>query len=63
MPARSLYVDQNDRAAAVAELKEKGFLRNFEARLKQSDGTVIWTLISVTIMNYGGVNSNFSGFT
>ena len=25
MPARSLYVDQNDRAAAVAELKEKGF--------------------------------------
>ncbi len=63
MPARSLYVDQNDRAAAVAELKEKGFLRNFEARLKQNDGKVIWTSISVTIVNYGGVNSNFAGFT
>jgi PAS domain S-box-containing protein len=40
--ARLLYVDPNRRSEFIRLMKEKGFVKDFEAQIYRKDGSVIW---------------------
>ncbi|HEU4748483.1 MAG TPA: PAS domain S-box protein [Gemmatimonadaceae bacterium] len=42
IPATELYVDPEDRLRWKAQMNERGFVRDFDARLRRADGAVIW---------------------
>jgi len=48
------YYDRNDRSEVLDILQRDGRMRNYEVRLKKKDGSVIWTLFSLTITDIGG---------
>jgi PAS domain S-box-containing protein len=49
MRAGDLYAHHQDRAKFQAEIQEKGAVRDYELRLKRSDGTIIDALLSTTL--------------
>jgi PAS domain S-box-containing protein len=49
MRAGDLYVQSRDRRRFQAEIQEKGAVRDYELRLKRSDGTVIDAVLSTTL--------------
>lgn len=40
--AETMYVDPNDREAFLALLREKGYVENFETKVKRKDGSTWW---------------------
>ena len=52
--AHSLYFSPEERAAAVAALKEKKVLTNLELRLRRKDGTPVWVLLNSALVEGAG---------
>ena len=52
--APELYVDFDDRTIINAAMQEQGSLDNYEFRVKRSDGSPIWLLISIRTIDFGG---------
>ena len=50
----SLYADPHDRERFARKISEKGYLRNFEVRLKRKDGKVIDCLLSSSMRKLAG---------
>ncbi|MBD3168600.1 MAG: PAS domain S-box protein [candidate division Zixibacteria bacterium] len=48
------YHDPSERAKVLKALKEHGFVKNFELRLKKTDGTPFYALLSLTTTKIGG---------
>ncbi len=48
----TVYANPADRTVAIAKLKEQGFLRDYEVRLKHRDGTLFWGAMSFNIVDY-----------
>ncbi|WP_420645535.1 GAF domain-containing protein [Candidatus Leptofilum sp.] len=48
------YVNPEDRDPFLAQLRENGFINNYELNLKRGDGDVFWSLVSGRIINYQG---------
>ena len=57
--ARQAYVVPEEREVFLKELEEKGFVRNFEARLKRKDGTVWWACTNAQF--YRDADGNIQG--
>ena len=51
--ADAIYHQPADRKQMIADLKETGVLTNYESRLKQKDGTAIWVLTNVRLIENG----------
>ncbi len=47
--AANLYVDPETRSHLIAKLKEKGKIKNFEARFRRKDDSIFWAQLSGTI--------------
>jgi PAS domain S-box-containing protein len=61
--AHQVYADQADRRRVMAELKEKGFVENFEFRTLRKDGSIIWAKMSArTVCDPSGQILYFEGF-
>ena len=54
--ARQAYVVPEERELFLKKLEEKGFVRNFEARLKRKDGTVWWACTNAQFYRDGEGN-------
>jgi PAS domain S-box-containing protein len=52
--APDLYVDPAERNALVKTLNEQGFLRDYEVRVKQADGTPFWISVSARTIHFDG---------
>jgi PAS domain S-box-containing protein len=48
--AGAFYFDPDERDRALAILRERGELTNFEARLRRTDGSVVWVLENVSLV-------------
>ena len=47
------YFDSEDRAEMIREVQKKGFLTNYELRLKRKDGKPVWILANIRLINEG----------
>lgn len=47
------YYRPEDRKTVVESLKRDGYLRNFETRIKKTDGSVIWMIFSLVVTKIG----------
>lgn len=54
MNTPDFYYDREQREAVVEMLKRDGNLRDYEVRLKTSDGGFVWTVFSLTVTELGG---------
>lgn len=48
------YANAEDREPFLAEIRQNGFVNNYELYLKRSDGDRFWSLVSARIINYQG---------
>lgn len=48
--AAAIYADPEDRDRYVAELKEKGRVRDFEAKFRKADGTLAWGRVQARLI-------------
>jgi two-component system, sensor histidine kinase and response regulator len=60
---RERFVDAEDRQRLLDRLSREGSVSDFEARLRRSDGTPFWALISSTRMNYRGEEAVLTALT
>ena len=51
--ARSFYFDENDRDKVVELLRAQGSLMNHEIRMRRADGTPVWVLENVSLLERG----------
>ncbi len=49
-----IYFDPEDREKVLALLNERRLLANAEFKVKKSDGTPFWTMVSIQRITYGG---------
>ncbi len=47
--ASQIYADPDDRRKVLGLLTEKGYLNNFECRMRRRDGTIFWALINARL--------------
>lgn len=47
--AKDIYMHQGDREKFIHEIANQGFVKDFEARLKKKDGTLVDTIITATV--------------
>lgn len=47
------YFDSKDRAEMIREVQKKGFLTNYELRLKRKDAKPVWVLANIRLINEG----------
>jgi diguanylate cyclase (GGDEF)-like protein/PAS domain S-box-containing protein len=52
--ATSFYFDNEDRQRILAQLREQKSLSNVEVRLRRHDGSIVWVLENVTLLESGG---------
>jgi diguanylate cyclase (GGDEF)-like protein/PAS domain S-box-containing protein len=52
--ADSVYFDRNDRENVLDQLREHGSLSNIETRMRRADGTELWVLENVTLLEARG---------
>lgn len=60
---KGFYVNSSARAELINELKEKGSVNNREIKIKIEDGSHIWIVTSMKLMQFNGKPTIFSGFT
>jgi PAS domain S-box-containing protein len=48
------YYDREQREAVVEMLKRDGYLRDYEVRIRTSDGGFVWAVLSLTVTELGG---------
>ncbi|HFQ93978.1 MAG TPA: GAF domain-containing protein, partial [Anaerolineae bacterium] len=53
--APDFYARSEDREPFLAEIRQNGYVDNYELQLKRSDGSLFWTLVSGRIINYQNV--------
>ncbi|MDD5110542.1 MAG: PAS domain S-box protein [Patescibacteria group bacterium] len=53
--APELYVNADDRNALIQNVKEQGYVQNYEVKFMKKDGTQIWISTSVRPVNFSGV--------
>ena len=53
-PAESVYFDPQDRENVLNRLREHGSLTNIETRMRRADGTELWVLENVTLIESRG---------
>lgn len=46
------YVDTADRTAVIAQVKEHGFIDNYELRLKRAEDQTFWALLSARLITF-----------
>lgn len=61
--SEEFYFDAQDRAAVVTELKERGRIRGREVRIRRPDGSSLWVMLSVELVDFGGEKAAIVGFT
>jgi len=61
--AKGFYANSSERAEIMDELKEKGSINNREIKIKLNDGSHIWIVTSMKLMQFNGKPTIFSGFT
>jgi diguanylate cyclase (GGDEF)-like protein/PAS domain S-box-containing protein len=49
-----IWADDQDRERIVDLLRVDGTIRNFEVRLRKKDGTVFWTMVSISVVDLNG---------
>ena len=49
-PAQTLYADLKDREFAVRQLRQDGFVKNFEARSRRQDGSLYWISMNAVLL-------------
>ena len=49
------YANPDDRAPFLSQIREHGFVDNYEINLKRGDGEVFWALVSGRVINYQGL--------
>ncbi len=49
------YANPADRAPFLSQIREHGFVDNYEINLKRGDGEVFWALVSGRVINYQGL--------
>ncbi len=59
----NIWADKNDRAAAVAILKEEGCLRHFETKIRAKNGSIRYGLFSVDFIELRGERCMLSTMT
>lgn len=59
--APSFYANPADREALIDELRAKGVVDNREVRLKRTDGTVFWGLVSLRPVDLGSTKAYIAG--
>jgi PAS domain S-box-containing protein len=52
--APDLYYDPSDRTKLINTLKKQGFLKDYEVRVKRSDGTLFWVSASIQPIIFAG---------
>ncbi len=52
--ASNYYADPDERAQALAELKRRGALRDYEVRLRRPDGALSWISLSTKTLTFEG---------
>jgi diguanylate cyclase (GGDEF)-like protein/PAS domain S-box-containing protein len=50
LPTPSLYFSQQERDEVIRQVRFRGEIMNFEARLRRRDGNPIWTLLNETLV-------------
>ena len=50
LPAQTLYADLKDREFAVRQLRQDGFVKNFEARSRRQDGSLYWISMNAVLL-------------
>jgi len=55
--AIDLYWNPEERATWINQLKNVGFIRNVELRLKRKDGLPVWVMISASPISFGGAQA------
>jgi diguanylate cyclase (GGDEF)-like protein/PAS domain S-box-containing protein len=61
--ALDLYVEQQDRERYLQKLREQRSLTNFELRMKRRDGTPIWVLENVTLLEHDVIEGTIIDIT
>jgi PAS domain S-box-containing protein len=54
MNTPDFYYNKEDRKIVVESLKQDGYLRDFETRIKKVDGAVVWMIFSLVATEIGG---------
>lgn len=60
--ANQLYAEPGDRQEVIGLLKEKGYLNNYECRMRRRDGTIFWALINARLSYPGKGPPHIEGF-
>ncbi|MBU1881377.1 PAS domain S-box protein [bacterium] len=48
------YADPNDRKEVISRLQMDGFIKDYEVRVKRTDGTSIWMIFNFVVTQVGG---------
>ncbi len=54
--ATQVYAFPEDRVRALSQMREHGYLRNFEVRCRHKDGSVVWVLFNARLVRDGQDN-------
>lgn len=57
--AQDLYFSDKDREKYIEELRKKGFVKNFQMRMKKKDGSEIWILENVQLVKSSSDNKEY----
>ena len=55
------YADPNDRKEVVRRIREDGYLRNHEVRIRKADGEVFWMIFNITTTEIFGEKAIIGG--
>lgn len=50
----NFYEDMADRTTVITQIRQQGFVNNYELRLKRSDGQGFWALLSARLITFAG---------
>jgi PAS domain S-box-containing protein len=56
-----MYYDLQDRAALIGLLGQKGYLNDYELRLKRKDGSQLWCSLNLTLVREAGEPTQIEG--
>ncbi len=48
------YADPKDREKVIEQIKKHGFIRDYEVRIKKSDGEIIWMILNLIASEFSG---------
>ncbi|MBN1305953.1 MAG: PAS domain S-box protein [Anaerolineales bacterium] len=63
MATPDFYADPEDRKTVLAAVKEDGHLEDFELQIKRLDGTPIWVILTIELIQFEGQPALLSSLT